>query len=193
MAITHLPESLANADRSLSSVITVGLQANLDQCHAQSCWGLGVLAGAVGWTYATYAADVWEHVRFSVASGMPIPLRPKRDGTWRDVAVSASVKSNAAVKVRAYLLGRASVNRASVSADPEGFTGVDSYDQVTVDGDGNYHDCVWEIAPGDCEVRSGDGSVSGIALPVAWLHWIAMSADVDCEWTLRAPSIEETL
>ncbi len=195
MAFRDLPQDLASDDRSLSAVVPVTVEGNLDQCYQQSCWGLGVAGGATGWAYAIYAADEWEYINTGLNAwpGMPVPLRSKRDGTWRGITIRARAKANYAAKLRAYLLGSPAVNHAAVRADPEGFTGVDSYAEADLPGDGAYHDYEFVIAPGDCEVRAGDGTVSGIALPVAWLHWIVQSTNVDCEITIRAPSPEETL
>lgn len=173
---TNIPEAMASADKSLSAVVTVTLEENLSHTYEQSCWGLGLVCEQNALEFTTVVPGAWEpYTYLHYAFPMPVPLRPTRTGQWRNIEVRARIKGELGhdLKVRAYLLERPYVNASHVIADPEGFGGVMSFDEVDATCDDAFHDYTFTIDPDESMIPCGEGLATA---PIAWLVFIVQSS-----------------
>ena len=160
-----MPDTMGNADHSLHSGMTTALQGNQDRAYEQSiCHMADALLSTVD--HQMDDDDVWE--LYSGWLPMPIPLRYKRDGTFRDVEVAVETDFDRAGGLRACLLPTPAVTTDSV--DPtDGIVDVD-YDDANVGaGGGTASFSITPTAPG---FLFGDGAVGGIIVPVGWLVFL---------------------
>ncbi len=194
MAFTDLTETAAEADYSLSSMVTVELQAQLEQCYQQSPRDQATVGGDK-WQKTIQTASTWEGFITSWAAGeaayvMPVPLRAKREGGWRDITIDLEIQAQVAALVRIYLVPFGSWDAIAAGADP--LPGIASYDEFETTS-ATWEAATFEITPDLCDVRTGDGSVGGLLLPVAWLRFLFYCTS-DAAWIdIRSLRIRESI
>ena len=173
MAWVDLPAARAAADEPLDSGVTHALQARVSQLYDPgSIYDICCPADPVEQALnATSTSSTWAWI----GHALPVLSRPLAGGEPRQIMVSCEVRGSTVDKwtLRAYLLP------ASISPTIDATDCVldsDSYAETTIASTSYSHAVLTITTPGPTGELAGDGTVTGISVPVYWMH-LAHRAD----------------
>lgn len=195
MAWRDLPDEVGGADLPLCSWLTNQVELNLDVCHEQSRVDRCLHADGAKWELAVGYASTW---RSFAAHGdpawkeMPIPIRYKRTGAFRDISIQVTVAATVAdVSLRAYLLPTRGLHSGALSST-DCITYTSAYDGITVTGGAGTTVATFaDITPELTETLHAGSSF--ISIPYVWLHFFAYSSNAGATLMLYSVRYREVL
>jgi len=191
----HIPTGCAAEDFPCSSMAAVTVEGNLETGYEQSVWDHAAVGGTE-WKKTIQDADAWEGfvpADYTGEGGLVCawPLRAVREGGWRHLTVDFEYQVDHDSTLRVYLVSAAAwLTFDATGADP--LPGVTSYAEASLTA-ASWTTVSLEVTPQDCTVYGGDGTIAGLAIPVAFVQLLVRSATDGAFIELRSPRVRESL